>query len=92
LEDFQRYGAHGVALSIATDSYLQDMISEMQYASILAKVARRDHQAASAGKVFSAATLGGALALGRLDLGRLCAGAKADVVIVDFGDPRGPCI
>ena len=34
---------------------------------------------------FDAATLGGARALGRSDLGRLCAGAKADMVFVDCG-------
>jgi cytosine/adenosine deaminase-related metal-dependent hydrolase len=89
--DFQRYRDRGVMLSIATDSYPQDMLLEMQYASMLAKVARRDHEAASAGTVFSAATLGGAAALKRPDLGRLCPGAKADMVIVDFTDPRvGP--
>ena len=45
--------------------------------------------------VFNAATIGGANALGRLDLGRLAAGAKADVVIIDlrtthYGPVRDP--
>jgi cytosine/adenosine deaminase-related metal-dependent hydrolase len=34
--------------------------------------------------VFNAATLGGARALGRDDLGRLSTGAKADILIVDL--------
>jgi cytosine/adenosine deaminase-related metal-dependent hydrolase len=34
--------------------------------------------------VFNAATLGGARALGRDDLGRLSAGAKADLLVVDL--------
>jgi cytosine/adenosine deaminase-related metal-dependent hydrolase len=33
--------------------------------------------------VFNAATLGGAKALGRKDIGRLAVGAKADIVLVD---------
>lgn len=33
---------------------------------------------------FDAATLNGAKALGRTDIGRLCAGAKADIVGIDF--------
>jgi cytosine/adenosine deaminase-related metal-dependent hydrolase len=40
--------------------------------------------AATARDVFNAATLGGAKALGRDDLGRLAVGAKADMVIVDL--------
>ena len=34
--------------------------------------------------VFDAATLGGARHLGRDDLGRLAAGAKADIIVVDL--------
>ncbi len=37
--------------------------------------------------VFAAATLGGAKALGRTDIGRLAPGAKADIVIVDVTHP-----
>src|SRR5207245_2390139 len=41
--------------------------------------------------VFNAATIGGADALGRNDLGRLAAGAKADVVILNIRTTRyGP--
>ena len=48
--------------------------------------------------MFEAATLGGARALGRTDLGRLAPGAKADIVVIDletrdslrFGPVRDP--
>ncbi len=91
LEDLQRYVDCGVTVSIGTDSYPHDMFAEMQYASMLGKVATRNHEAADAATVFTAATLGGAKALRRTDLGRLCPGAKADLVIVDFTNPRlGP--
>jgi 5-methylthioadenosine/S-adenosylhomocysteine deaminase len=37
--------------------------------------------------LFHAATVGAAEALGRPDLGRLAAGAKADLVLVDLANP-----
>ncbi len=37
--------------------------------------------------LFHAATVGGATALGRADLGRLAPGAKADLVLVDLASP-----
>src|SRR2546429_6134386 len=48
------------------------------------KVTSRDLSAASAAEVFEAATLGGARALGRDDLGRLAPGACADIVVIDL--------
>jgi cytosine/adenosine deaminase-related metal-dependent hydrolase len=91
LESFQRYRDAGINLAIGTDTYPQDMLEEMKFASILGKVADRNFEAANARSVFNAATLGGAQALGREDLGRIAPGAKADLVIVDFARLRiGP--
>jgi 5-methylthioadenosine/S-adenosylhomocysteine deaminase len=84
LESFQRYRDHGVRLAIGTDSYPQDIIAEMRAASIIGKVVERNNEAVRARDVFDAATLGGAAALGRDDLGRIAKGAKADLVLVDF--------
>ena len=39
-------------------------------------------------ELFDAATVGGAKALGRDDIGRLVAGARADFVLVDVTHPR----
>jgi cytosine/adenosine deaminase-related metal-dependent hydrolase len=91
LETFQRYLDEGVNISIGTDTYPQDILEELRIASILGKVADRDFEAAKARDVFNAATLGGARALCRDDLGRIAPGAKADLVIVDFARLRvGP--
>jgi 5-methylthioadenosine/S-adenosylhomocysteine deaminase len=57
---------------------------QMRTASYFGKVMSNNLLAATAAEVFSAATLGGARALGRDDLGRLAPGAKADIVIVDL--------
>ena len=51
------------------------------------RAAARDITTTSVGALFHAATVGGAEALGRPDLGRLAAGAKADVVLVDLANP-----
>jgi cytosine/adenosine deaminase-related metal-dependent hydrolase len=40
--------------------------------------------AVTAADVFNAATLGGSRALGRNDIGRLCPGAKADMLIINM--------
>ena len=83
LESFDRYRSAGIGVALATDTYPLDMFSEMRTATIMAKIADRNYEAASAGDVFAASNLAGAAALGRPDLGRIAAGAKADLVIVD---------
>jgi len=87
LEDFGRYRRAGVNLGIGTDVAPHNVIEEMRLAAILARVAARDITTTSVGTLFHAATVGGAEALGRNDIGRLEAGAKADLVLVDLGNP-----
>jgi cytosine/adenosine deaminase-related metal-dependent hydrolase len=91
LESFHRYRAHGINVGLGTDTYPRDLISEMRWASLVCKVVEHDFTVATSAEVFTAATLGGARALGRDDLGRLAPGARADVVIVDLRSLRiGP--
>lgn len=86
LASFERYARAGVNLAIGTDSYPYDLLAEMRTAALVGKVVDQDNEAASARKVFDAATLGGARALGRPDLGRLAPGARADMVLLRFDD------
>ena len=86
LSTFDRYRKAGINLGIGTDSYPYDVIAEMRMASLAGKIIGMDNEAAKARDVFNAATLGGAKALGRDDLGRLAPGAKADIVLVDFNN------
>ena len=91
LESFQRYLDAGINLAIGTDTYPQDIVEEMKIASLAGKIADGSFESAKARDVFNAATLGGAKALRRDDLGRIAAGAAADIVIVDFNNLRvGP--
>jgi cytosine/adenosine deaminase-related metal-dependent hydrolase len=84
LESFQRYLDAGISMTLGTDSMPHDMIREMGMAAVANKMIEKNNESARAGDVFNAATLGGARALGRDDLGRLSAGAKADILLIDF--------
>jgi cytosine/adenosine deaminase-related metal-dependent hydrolase len=84
LQSFSRYRRAGLNLGLGTDTFPPDMIEEMRWASIASKLTDRNPASGAAREIFEAATIGGATALGRSDLGRLAAGAKADVTIVDL--------
>ena len=84
LHSFSKYLKLGINMTLGTDTFPMDMIREMRCAAIMGKAADRDPMAVTAKDVFNAATLGGARALGREDLGRLEPGAKADIVIIDL--------
>jgi cytosine/adenosine deaminase-related metal-dependent hydrolase len=91
MESFGQYLAAGVRIGLGTDTYPLDIVAEMRYASLISRLVDRDASGARAAEVFDAATIGGANALGRSDLGRLAPGAKADVVIINLRSMRyGP--
>jgi cytosine/adenosine deaminase-related metal-dependent hydrolase len=84
LDNWKNYQDAGVNLSIGSDTYPRDMVMNMRTASYLGKIMSHNYFAASAGDVFRAATLGGAISVGRDDLGRLAPGALADIIIIDL--------
>jgi cytosine/adenosine deaminase-related metal-dependent hydrolase len=84
LNSFSHYVRAGIPVSLGTDTSPHDMFMEMRTAALLSKLADRDATSGTAREVFDAATLGGARALLRNDLGRLAPGAKADIVLVDM--------
>jgi cytosine/adenosine deaminase-related metal-dependent hydrolase len=91
LESFDRYRAAGVRVALGTDTFPPDMIRVMDLGSNLNKHADADQSAGQAADLYRAATVGGADALGRDDLGRLAPGAKADITVVDLSQLRtGP--
>jgi 5-methylthioadenosine/S-adenosylhomocysteine deaminase len=87
LESFGRYTKAGVNVGLGTDVAPHNLVEEMRLAAVLSRVCERDIRAGSTTAVFNAATLGGAAALGRTDIGRLAPGAKADIVFVDLTHP-----
>ena len=74
----------GINVSIGCDTSPQDMLNEMRMASYVTKLADWSCFSGTAREIFTSATLGGAKGIGRKDLGRLEAGALADIVVVDM--------
>ncbi|MGE0279983.1 MAG: amidohydrolase family protein [Rhizobiaceae bacterium] len=87
LETLGGYRRAGVNVAIGTDSYPFNMLEEMRQALICSRLGGKSAFDLSTGDVFEAATLAGARALGRSDIGRLSVGAKADLLVIDLDTP-----
>jgi cytosine/adenosine deaminase-related metal-dependent hydrolase len=87
IESFSKYRAMGLNMGLGTDTAPPDMIANMQAGMILCRVMDGNPQACRSEDYYDTATLGGAAALGRGDLGRLEPGAKADITVFDLADP-----
>src|SRR5262249_12506315 len=85
LESLRRYIEAGVNMTIGTDFSPHDILAEMRCTMLMSRIASRRCLTGTPRDVFVAATVNAARALGRDDLGRLAPGAKADLVIFDFG-------
>jgi 5-methylthioadenosine/S-adenosylhomocysteine deaminase len=83
MESFARYLARGINMTLATDTCPQSMIEALRWAAVVGKIVDRRTEVATAADVFNAATLGGAKAVGRADLGRIAPGAKAHLLTWD---------
>jgi cytosine/adenosine deaminase-related metal-dependent hydrolase len=87
LRSFSAYRDKGLRIGLGTDTYPPDMFLNMQVGMMACRVAEGRTDACRSEDLYDAATVGGADALGRPDLGRLQPGAKADLIVVDFDDP-----
>ena len=70
---------------IGLDGYAMDMIGELRTAALVCKLASGRSEDAAARDLVAAATVDGAAALGRADIGRIAPGCRADLVVVDLG-------
>lgn len=83
LKSFPRARARGINIGLGTDTHPSDMFINMQIGMMTARLTE-GIQAIRSEDMFDAATLGGAHALNRADLGRLAPGAKADIAVIDL--------
>jgi 5-methylthioadenosine/S-adenosylhomocysteine deaminase len=81
------YMRHGINVGIGTDTYPHNMLEEMRMAAYAARIIGETVDDVTTREVHFAATVGGANALLRNDIGRLCPGARADIVLVDLEHP-----
>ena len=87
LKSFGKLRAKGVNIAMGTDTAPADMLMVLQSGLTMARMVEGRADTAFSGELWEAATLGGARALGRQDLGRIEAGALADLAILDLMDP-----
>ena len=88
INSIHKYRALGIRQCLGTDTYPFDLFNDMRMASVVCKIVEKTAEVASSRDVFHMATVGGADALGRPDLGRLAPGCKADIVLVCIDTPK----
>lgn len=88
LERLSQYLDAGVNVALGTDSFPPDLIRGIDAGVHLAKAQHGDLSQGLLAEYVEAATLGGAAALGRPDLGRIAAEASADLVAFALDDFR----
>jgi cytosine/adenosine deaminase-related metal-dependent hydrolase len=81
LNSFGRYRAKGINFALGTDTWPADLLENMRHGLNIARLMEGGSALTSSLDLYNAATLGGARALGRDDLGRLAPGAKADITV-----------
>ena len=84
LNSFGRYLKQGVNLAMGTDTFPADPIDNLRQGYNIARLQEFPEHHTQVLDLYNAATLGGAKALGREDLGRLSPGAKADITVFDL--------
>ena len=88
LERLSQYLDAGVNIALGSDSFPPDLIRGIDHGVQLAKAQHADLSRGMLAEYIEAATLGGARALHRDDLGRIEAGAAADLVAFGLDDFR----
>lgn len=77
----------GINIGMATDTSPPDMLMNLLVGLVGCRISEKASDAVLGKDLYDAATLGGARALGRNDIGRLAAGAKADISVFRLDDP-----
>lgn len=93
IADILRLQQEGIGVGIGTDgaasNNLQDMVSELRFATLLQKGIHRNAQALPAYETLRMATLGGAEVLHMADqVGKIKEGYEADLILFDLDQPH----
>ena len=88
IDHFGRYRSLGLNIGLGTDTAPPDMIMNMQAGMMLTRVTAGTVGAVRCEDYYDAATISGANALRRPDLGRLQPGSRADITVFDLDRPH----
>ncbi|WP_426128748.1 amidohydrolase family protein [Pararhizobium sp. PWRC1-1] len=86
LNSFSACRKRGINIAMGTDTAPADMLMNLLVGLITCRINDRAPDQVRSADLYDAATLGGARALGRADLGHLSPGARADLAVFDLGD------
>ena len=86
LKSFSDCRKRGINIAMGTDTTPPDMLMNLLAGLITGRVADGATDRLRAADLFDAATIGGAKALGRSDLGHLSPGARADIAVFRLDD------
>jgi cytosine/adenosine deaminase-related metal-dependent hydrolase len=86
LKSFSDCRSRGINIAMGTDTTPPDMLMNLLAGLITGRVADQAPDRLRCADLFDAATLGGAKALGRTDLGHLSQGARADIAVFRLDD------
>ena len=93
LNSFSKCRERGINIAMGTDTTPADMLMNLLVGLIACRINDRAPDRVRCADLYDAATLGGAQALGRDDLGRLTPGARADIAVFGLDDPiMAPCV
>lgn len=86
LNSFSKCRERGINVAMGTDTTPADMLMNLLISLITCRIADKASDRVRSADLFDAATLGGAKALGRDDIGQLTAGARADIAVFGLDD------
>ncbi|OOO20387.1 N-ethylammeline chlorohydrolase [Agrobacterium salinitolerans] len=86
LSSFSSCRKRGINIAMGTDTAPADMLMNLLVGLITCRINDGVPDQIHCADLFDAATLGGARALGRSDLGHLSPGARADIAVFDLDD------
>ena len=86
LNSFSKLRDRGITIAMGTDTTPPDMLMNLLVGLIACRMNDGAPDRVLTRDLFDAATLGGAKALGRTDLGRLAPGARADIAVFGLDD------
>ncbi|MDH6233059.1 cytosine/adenosine deaminase-related metal-dependent hydrolase [Mesorhizobium soli] len=86
LNSFSKCRERGINIAMGTDTAPADMLMNLLVGLITCRINDQAPDRVRSADLFDAATLGGAKALGRGDIGRLAPGARADIAVFGLDD------